>query len=148
MPRETPSMCNATALRTASRRISQIYDDALAPSGLKGTQYAMLSRIDRHAGLTMNALASLLGMDRSTLGHNLRPLERDRLIALSTHPDDARARGITLSKKGRAVLSKARPLWARANERFEAQFGKRRARTLREMLTELASDAFAAAFRA
>lgn len=78
------SPCIATAMRKASRRLSQLYDDALAPSGLRTTQYAILSELERRSKRppTMRELADAMVMDRSALGHNLRPLERDGLIAL------------------------------------------------------------------
>lgn len=78
--------CNGGAIKKAVRRISLIYDKALAPTGLKITQYGILSAINaRGAALpTMHELAKELVMDRSTLGQNLRPLERAELIAILT----------------------------------------------------------------
>src|SRR5437016_3902970 len=77
--------CTCGSLRKASRRISQFYDSALAPAGIKSTQFAILSEVARGsiAGpVTMCELAAAMVMDRSTLGHNLRPLERDDLVVL------------------------------------------------------------------
>src|ERR1700680_4662513 len=77
--------CTCGSLRKASRRISQFYDTALAPAGIKSTQFSILSEVERGsiAGpVTMCELASAMVMDRSTLGHNLRPLERDDLVVL------------------------------------------------------------------
>src|ERR1700680_2698019 len=79
------SACTCGSLRKASRRISQFYDTALAPAGIKSTQYSILSEVERGsiAGpVTMCELASAMVMDRSTLGHNLKPLERDDLVVL------------------------------------------------------------------
>ena len=79
---ENPS--SATAMRKATRRMTQLYDDALALAGLRSTQYAILDELRRQADAppTMRELAETLVLDRSALGHNLRPLERDGLIAL------------------------------------------------------------------
>ena len=77
------SSCTCGSLRKASRRISQFYDTALAPVGIKSTQYSILSEVDRgsaHGPVTMCELATAMVMDRSTLGHNLKPLERDDLV--------------------------------------------------------------------
>src|ERR1700694_5434080 len=77
--------CTCGSLRKASRRISQLYDTALAPAGIKSTQYSILSEVERGGfaePVTMSELASAMVMDRSTLGHNLRPLQRDDLIVL------------------------------------------------------------------
>ena len=81
-----PNSCNCAALRKASRRMSQFYDAALAPCGLKSTQFAVLAEIERRAEMppTIRDLAERLVMDQSTIGQNLRPLEREGLIALVT----------------------------------------------------------------
>ena len=70
------SQCNCTALRKASRRISQLYDTALAPSGVKTTQRAILAQIGRSEPVTVGALAEALVMDSGALAHTLKPLER------------------------------------------------------------------------
>jgi len=85
--------CTCGSLRKASRRISQFYDTALAPAGIKSTQFSILSEVERGsiAGpVTMCELASAMVMDRSTLGHNLRPLERDDLVVLRQARHDRR----------------------------------------------------------
>src|SRR6202012_1544596 len=71
------SACTCGSLRKASRRISQFYDAALAPVGIKSTQYSILSEVEHGSvdgPLSMCELATAMVMDRSTLGHNLRPL--------------------------------------------------------------------------
>ena len=85
-----PNSCNCAALRKASRRMSQFYDAALAPCGLKSTQFAVLAEIERRAEMppTIRDLAERLVMDQSTIGQNLRPLEREGLIALVTDASD------------------------------------------------------------
>src|ERR1700682_6370388 len=86
------SPCSATAMRKATRRMTQLYDDALASAGLRSTQYAILEELHRQADAppTMGELAETLVLDRSALGHNLRPLERDGLIALVAGDDTRR----------------------------------------------------------
>src|SRR5271169_5725669 len=93
------SRCNCTALRKATRRISQLYDTALAPSGLKTTQRAILAQIGRSEPTTVGQLADALVMDSGALAHTLKPLERDRLLAVSIDPDDRRNRLITLTRQ-------------------------------------------------
>src|SRR6202008_3926298 len=99
------SRCNCTALRKASRRISQLYDTALAPSGLKVTQRAILTQISRSEPTTVGALAVALVMDSGALAHTLKPLERAGLVAIEIDPDDRRNRRITLTAQGRAKLA-------------------------------------------
>jgi len=76
MPELEPEVCNCAALRQAARRVTKLYDDALAPTRLGVNQYSILSRLSHVGPSTIQALAQLLVMDRSTLGHLLRPLDR------------------------------------------------------------------------
>ncbi len=72
-----PRGCNCLALRQAARHVTQFYDQALAPSGMRATQYSILARLERNGSMTINALAAALVMDRTTLGRNVLPLQRD-----------------------------------------------------------------------
>ncbi len=137
--------CNCSALRKASRRLSQVYDAALAPSGLRSTQFAILVEIGRRpsAPPTINELAEALVMDPSTIGQNLRPLERDRLVALQQDATDRRRRCVTLTPEGRSRVAAARPLWREAQARFEGKFGEREAAELRSQLNGIARESFA-----
>jgi DNA-binding MarR family transcriptional regulator len=136
------SRCNCGALRKASRRLSQLYDSALAPCGLKSTQFAMLEEIHRRAEEppTMRDLAEALVMDQSTIGQNLRPLERDGMISLEQDARDRRRRYVKLTKKGRSRVAVARPLWDQAQARFEDRFGKQEAADLRAVLLSIARE--------
>ncbi len=137
-----PNRCNCAALRKASRRISQFYDAALAPSGLKSTQLAMLSDIERRADEppTIRDLAETLVMDQSTIGQNLRPLEREGLVSLVQDASDRRSRRVKLTKMGRARIAAGRPLWEAAQARFESEFGKQAAADLRGVLLKIARN--------
>ena len=139
-------LCNCTALRKASRRISQLYDTALAPSGLKTTQHAILTQVGRSEPTTVGELAEALVMDAGALAHTLKPLERDGLITAAVDPDDRRHRLITLTRRGRAKLAETNALWAKAERGFEAAFGRAEAEALREALRFLISDDFGAKF--
>ncbi len=87
-----PAACNCLALRQAARQVTQFYDQFLAPSGLRSTQYSILARLQRKGPMTINALAGELVMDRTTLGRNILPLQRDGLIAASPENRTAAAR--------------------------------------------------------
>ncbi len=137
------SSCTCGSLRKASRRISQFYDTALAPVGIKSTQYSILSEVERGSRvrpLTMCELATAMVMDRSTLGHNLRPLERDNLVILKLSADDRRKRHVELTKEGRDILRRSRRLWRQAEGRFEEIFGKQPAAELRAVLLSIAGN--------
>jgi len=140
------SQCNCTALRKASRRISQLYDTALAPSGVKTTQRAILAQIGRSEPVTVGALAEALVMDSGALAHTLKPLERDGLLAVAVDPADRRNRLISLTQQGRAKLAETDALWAKAQRGFEAAFGRADSEALREGLHFLISADFAATF--
>ncbi|WP_199900064.1 MarR family winged helix-turn-helix transcriptional regulator [Rhodopseudomonas sp. B29] len=115
---------------------------AIAASGLKSTQYAILSEVDRSGARapTIGELAELLVMDQSTVGQNLRPLEREGLVKLVRDDTDSRRRLVTLTRKGRGRLDAARPLWRAAQDRFEARLGRDKAAALRETLLGIAFD--------
>jgi len=144
MPAAAPHLpCTCGSLRKASRRVSQFYDSALAPVGIKSTQYSILAEVDRGSVLgpvTMCELAVAMVMDRSTLGHNLRPLQRDELLTLQLTPADRRKRYVVLTEKGKSTLKRARGLWRNAEERFECVFGKRHAAKLRAVLLDIAGN--------
>jgi DNA-binding MarR family transcriptional regulator len=134
--------CNNTALRKATRRVSQLYDSVLAPTGLRSTQRSILLNIARFGSPTMGQLAASLVLDRSALGHNLRPLEREGFIVLEVDPDDKRNRLAKLTKKGESKLRETAALWQTAQERFENKFGIARAKALREALAVIAAEEF------
>ncbi len=138
--------CNCTALRKATRRVSQLYDTALAPSGLKTTQRAILAELGRSDRATVGELAAALVMDAGALAHTLKPLERDRLVVVAVDPNDRRNRLISLTRQGRAKLAETDALWAKAQAGFEAGFGRIKSEALREALQLLVSDGFASAF--
>src|SRR5258708_13267750 len=75
-----PEICNCGALRQAARRVTRLYDDALAPAGLGVNQFSILARLNLVGPTTIQDLARLLFTDRSTLGHLLRPLENRTLV--------------------------------------------------------------------
>lgn len=131
--------CHCQALRQAARRVSALYDAALAPHGLRISQYVVLARLQAEGSCCIQALAGALGMDRTTLGRALRPLERDGLVRLARDPSDARQRRLALTERGGERLAQARPTWAAAQARFEQGFGTERAARLHGELSALAA---------
>jgi DNA-binding MarR family transcriptional regulator len=131
--------CNATALRKASRRLTQLYDSALEPSGLRSTQFAILAELSHWAANppTLAELAAALVMERSALGHTLRPLERDGLIGLQAGAD-RRQRYVVMTVKGKAKCKECTRLWESAQRRFDEVFGRPEATSLRATLLSIA----------
>jgi DNA-binding MarR family transcriptional regulator len=144
--RDESGRCNCTALRKASRRISQLYDTALASSGLKTTQRSILAQIGRSEPTSVGKLAEALVMDPGALAHTLKPLERDGLVSIAIDPTDRRNRQISLTRRGHVKLSETQALWEKAQRGFEAAVGRSDSESLREMLRFLTSDTFAATF--
>ena len=140
MPR---GICTCGSLRAASRRVSQYYDSVLAPLDLRMTQFSILTEAHRgglRGPISMHDLAVAMIMDRSTLGHNLRPLVRDGLLHLRTAGNDKRKRYVLLTRKGLAVLQQARRLWECAEKRIEKVFGKEWTAALRATLLRMANE--------
>jgi DNA-binding MarR family transcriptional regulator len=137
--------CNCLAIRQAARHVTQFYDQLLAPTGLRATQFAILSRLRRNGPMTINALAAALVMDRTTLGRNILPLERDGLIEVARGVSDRRRHELHLTETGLARYRAAVDCWSDAQTRFSTVFGDTRAAALRELLRDVTACDFAAA---
>jgi len=137
-----PSRCSATLLRKASRHLSSLYDAALATTGLTTTQYALLVEIDRRRGAppTLTELAEAMVMDRSGLGHGLRPLQRDGLVELVGDDLDRRRRQIVLTAKGVGRREAAAAHWAKAESHFASTLPEEEAAEFRRRLISIARD--------
>src|SRR6266849_10696702 len=136
------SVCSATALRKATRRLTQLYDSALAPAGVTVTQFALLTELVKRAenAPTVTELADAMVMDRSGLGHTLGPLERDGFIALAVNGKDARSRHVVLTVRGKALQKKAHALWEKAQKQFTDAIGIQEAKILQVALLSIAHD--------
>lgn len=139
---QSASPCITAALRAASRRMTMLYDEIMAPSGLRATQYYILSELERSTrqSSTVGELSNILTMERSALGQTLRPLERDGFIAFGRDARDGRRRPILLTPLGRKAVARARPYWAQAHERFMRFYGTDRTAELRSALRAIAED--------
>ena len=136
-----PDECNCFMVRSAARHVTQLYDQILAPVGLRVTQFSILAKLKRLGPLTINALAKDMVMDRTTLSRNVLPLERDGLIKIEASAADGRAKELQLTKAGEKRLHAGSEAWAQAQARFERRFGAQRAADLRATLRAvIASD--------
>jgi len=130
-------LCNCFALRRAARQISQFYDAKLASSGVRISQYGILSLLAGHKELAVNELAALMELDRTTTGKNLRPLERAGWVKIAPSATDGRSRKVRLTAKGISAQRAAAPLWRDAQREFEAANGREVARTMRATLAQM-----------
>jgi DNA-binding MarR family transcriptional regulator len=137
-----PLGCNCLSLRQAARHVSQMYDSHLAATGLRTTQFSILSKLRRMGPQPINALAKSMVMDRTTLGRAIRPLERDGLLAVEAG-EDARTRNLTLTAAGKARLKAAEGKWKDAQKEFESAFGAEQAANLRAILERVVTSSTA-----
>jgi len=137
--------CNCFAVRAAARHVTQCYDQFLASSGLRTTQFSILAKLKRRGPLTISELAESMVMDRTTLGRNVLPLQRDGLIKIEATASDRRAKELRLTKDGEKRLEAARKGWHAAQAQFETVFGVKRAAELRALLRGVVASELAPA---
>jgi len=143
-PALKPEDCNCFIARSAARHVTQLYDQFLAQVGLHVTQFSILAKLKRLGPMTINGLAKEMVMDRTTLGRNVLPLERDGLIKIEASAADGRAKELHLTKAGEKRLLAGREAWAQAQARFDDRFGAKRAADFRTMLRAVVTSDFAA----
>lgn len=125
--------CALFNLRRATRTVTQLFDEILRPTGLKGTQYSMLRVIGGVGPVPTTTLGEAMGMDRTTVTRNVRVLERMRLV-LTEAGTDRRTRYLRLTRAGRRAVEKAEPFWREAQEAVVSGLGSEPFRELREGL--------------
>src|ERR1700736_1399877 len=132
---------NRTNVRCRARNLQlRCTPPGSAPrDGLGVNQFSILARLGLVGPSTIQDLARLLVMDRSTLGHLLRPLEKRGFVKLEVSEQDRRSRMVALTQAGKAAVAKARPHLATAQRRFESTFGKEAALEFRAVLKEIAA---------
>ena len=122
---EGPAQCACARLRKLTRRASQMYDHALAPSGLTGTQFGILAQLSRSTDASMSSMADRMFMDPTSLTRTLKPLEKRKLIRIASAKDDRRRRSITITDAGRATFREAVPRWRAVQAQFAEALGER-----------------------
>lgn len=130
------SSCFCTRLRAAARALTRTYDRALSPAGLKAAQFALLRVVVRLGRAKIARIADATGLDRSTLGRNLRVLRRMGLVTFSKG-DDERATYVAATARGEAALDAALPLWEATQARMDALVGAKDKARLFALLSAL-----------
>jgi DNA-binding MarR family transcriptional regulator len=128
--------CTCSRLRRAARAVTQLYDDALGPVGLRVTQFSLLRTLQRHGTLTIGDLATRNLLDRTALSRNLDPLAERKLLAI-VPGRDARKREVTLTRQGIAALAAAAPHWERAQREVTRRVGRERLDGLYDVLRDM-----------
>ena len=132
--------CTADNVRRASRALSSLYDEALAPTGLRGTQFSLLVAVALAGEMPVTRMADILGLDRTTLTRNLSPLQSDGLLH-SGPGTDRRVRLVRMTPKGRATLERALPLWDSVQRHIVGALGEPRWRKLLDGLAAVTAIA-------
>jgi DNA-binding MarR family transcriptional regulator len=134
--------CACTDVRRVARKLTSLYDAAMAPAEITITQYSLLANIGRAGQLSHTVLADKLGMDRTTLTRNLRPLIKAQWVAV-TSGEDRRQHLLRLTAAGKKKLRRSIPLWEEIQGWFMVEIGARPLQELRNLL-RLAESAIAA----
>jgi DNA-binding MarR family transcriptional regulator len=128
--------CACGRLRRATRAVTQLYDDFLAPAGLRVTQFSLLRTLQRDGTLRINELAARLLLDRTALSRNLDPLVDQGLVDI-VRGHDARTREVAISRKGATALKAAMPHWERAQSEVTRHLGAAKLDALLSTLGQL-----------
>ncbi len=136
---ESDLPCACSTLRRATRTVTAAYDSALAPVGLRITQFSVLRILARLGPLPVSRLAAEIALDRSTMGRNLDPLERRGLVRVGIGDRDQRERVAHLTAAGMAAIEAALPYWRVAQGRIDALVANASIRQLAEKLGALSA---------
>ena len=131
-----PTECLCTRLRRASRGVSKLYDDALSGVGLSVAQYSLLRHLQRLDQPSITDLADAVGLERSTLGRNLRLLEGRGLVALADGADQ-RNRLVSLTIRGEKLLAEALDAWQGVQLELKQRLQLHHLQALDELLASL-----------
>lgn len=122
MLRLSPTECTCFRIRSAARRVTAIYTQHLAPTGLKISQFSLLGYIVSEGPVSIGKLSEKLATDRTTLTRNLKPLLGEGLVERASS-GDKRRHDLVATAAGRALFKKALPLWAEAEQEVRAAMG-------------------------
>jgi DNA-binding MarR family transcriptional regulator len=114
--------CLCQRIQRAGRVIGRRFDEAFRPLGINNWQFSVLIALKYLGSPTIGELADALGMDRTTVTKNLKPLSRRALLRVSADAQDARARRIALTEVGEAILAEAGKGWHQAQQSIMARF--------------------------
>ena len=129
--------CYCSLLRAATRKIGSVYDDVLAPLGVNIAQYSLLRMIQRLQPVSLTALGRNAELDRSTVGRNVRVLERMGLVEMGRGEDDHREAVVSLAVRGAQVLDEAAPLWEECQREIETRLGPVKVTALQDILRSI-----------
>ena len=130
--------CACGNLRSATRAVTQLFDETFQPLGLRATQFMLLAASELFGPMTITAMADVFTMDRTTLTRNLKPLERQRLLIIEPG-EDKRTREVTLTAQGLQAVADGLPLWEIAQAKVVTKLGQERFQSLLSHLSEVSA---------
>ena len=120
-PAQIYGSCVCLALNRAARATTRRFDAAFKPLGITSGQFSLLLALQRPEPVALGRLASMLGMDRTTLNRNLKPLEAGGYVTTGPDADDARVRALRLTAQGQALVAQGIPLWQAAQAQSQGR---------------------------
>ncbi|WP_332685470.1 MarR family winged helix-turn-helix transcriptional regulator [Bosea sp. (in: a-proteobacteria)] len=126
--------CLCLHMQRAARTLARLFDEALRPLGLTNQQFSLLMSLNRPEPPSIAPVASLLGMDRTTLTAALKPLERRGLVNVAPGKKDRRSRLLAITPEGIALLAEAVPIWRRTHDAVDARLADPEPERLRQTL--------------
>ena len=131
-----PSVCHCINARRVAGLITELYDDCLAPAGLTVSQYSLLANLESVSPASISDLAARVGLERTTLVRNLKPLMERGLIC-DLAEAGRRNRRLELSESGRILLEEARSLRQEAQQEMRERLGEETVQQFKTMLKQL-----------
>lgn len=113
--------CLCLHVQRAARSLARLFDEALRPVDLTNQQFSLLMSLNRPEPPPIGPVASLLGMDRTTLTAALKPLERRGLVVVTAGEKDRRSRLLAITPEGIELLARAMPIWQRTHDAIDAR---------------------------
>lgn len=131
--------CTCFNLRKATRVVTQLFDDAMRSTGLRGTQFSLLAHTYGMGPITLTKLAEEMVTDRTTMARNLEPLEKSGLLRVEPG-DDRRTRVVTITAEGRKKLAEAFPLWKKTQDEIKKMMGRGEWASMVSSMSELVNQ--------
>ena len=136
MQQSSAAPCICFRVRRASRALTRLYDEALAPAGLTVTQFSILRNSERLDGPTLSQLAEHTGHERSALWRTVQPLARQGLLTMEAGKDE-RTRRLRVTDAGREAMARGEPHWRETQAKVESRLGEEDQRRLVALLKEI-----------
>jgi DNA-binding MarR family transcriptional regulator len=131
--------CLCASFRRVTRALTQHYDEALRPMGVRATQFTVLQALSLTGAISQGKLGKILAMDSTTLTRTLGIMNRAGWIE-KRRGRDGRERNIALTRAGKAQLARAFPVWQTVQAKLERQLGAERWKSLLNLTHQLTGE--------